>query len=79
LAPNTIRLYRQQSEFPRFESYWRKEPPRSRHAKCKCGSGDAWACWSRVRSRELYGLARRDNSVMLLRDSEVIDPEDGGQ
>jgi hypothetical protein len=79
LAPNTIRLYRQQATFPRFEAYMKREPPRSRHAKCRCGSGDAWRCWSRVRALELYGCGRRDDGAMLLRDSEAIDPEDGGQ
>jgi len=70
---------KQQSEFPRFEKFMRREPPRSRHAKCKCGhSDDAWSCWSRVRALELYGGARRDAGVMLLRDSEVIDPEEEG-
>lgn len=67
--------YRQQSEFPRFEKFMKREPPRSHHAKCKCGSGDAWRCWSRVRALELYGGSRRDDGVEMLVDLELLDDE----
>jgi hypothetical protein len=76
IAPQTIRLYKQQIDFPRLEAYWRKEPPRGRHAKCRCGhSDDAWQCWSRVRALELYGCGRRDNGAQMLVDLEAL-PED---
>jgi hypothetical protein len=68
--------YRQQVTFPRFEHFMKREPPRGRHAKCKCGHSDAWRCWSRVRALELYGCGRRDNGAQLIRDFELLEEED---
>jgi hypothetical protein len=68
--------HRQQSEFPRFEKFMKREPPRSRHAKCRCGNTDAWRCWSRVRALELFGGGRRDAGAELFVDLEVVELED---
>jgi hypothetical protein len=69
-------LARSPVTFPRLEFYFKKEPPMYSVRRCKCGSGDRWRCWHRTKQDSLLGERRIDNGAMLLRDLEVIDPED---
>jgi hypothetical protein len=77
LAPNTIRLpHRTELDFPRLDVWRKRQPPTSSKRRCKCGEPDSWRCWIRTQGAELMGESRRDNGTLLLKDREVIDPEE---
>jgi hypothetical protein len=59
-APRAFSVFeKQQVEFPKFEFFIRREPPRSTHLPCKCGAPDRWRCWIRTKQDLLLGEDRR--------------------
>ena len=76
LVPRAIRFpYKQRVEFPRINAFQKAEP-RTLQPCSSCGAPDRWKCWSRTHSQMLLGEGRVIDGVMLLRDNEVLDPED---
>ena len=49
----------QQVDFPRFDAYHAKMPPMANRSPCRCGGGEAWSHWHKVKMAELLGEGRR--------------------
>jgi len=50
---------KQQTEFPRFDAWRKREPPRSSRRKCQCGADDKWRCFIRTQGGQLMGERRK--------------------
>ena len=49
----------QQIDFPRWNYFHAKQPPMQSRAPCRCGRGEAWVHWHRVKMSELLGEGRK--------------------
>jgi hypothetical protein len=50
---------KQQTSFPRWELYERRQPPMQTRRPCRCGEPDIWRCWHKTKCNELLGESRR--------------------